>query len=481
MEEAEKNSQNFGKKRAPILKRKRQNSYFTNEKGAKMDFLNVSLPEEIVREEKIGNFETAKKIIKERLSEDLPTLLKKRLDYEFERIERVIKDYPFDESSAKERLSKSIRDFSNEEYERLMKNGDLDYILINGEKHFEKRFVQNLVFANAQYAKRFESKRNDVRELVNKRITELVDGDRLKRYRVTAEISLTLKKDLNAKLLKCWLPFPSVESPIESAKLLSCDHQYMISSKNSESTTIYMEDLPKAGTKFTAKFEYTIHEQVTKVIPENVVDVHMKKYLYEILPHIMFSPYAKNLTFEIIGNEKNPYFKAKRIYDWITENVRYSYMHAYSTYDMPLVDFVISNLKGDCGVQALTFITMCRIAGIPAKWQSGWFVNPIDVSPHDWAYFYVKPYGWLPVDPSFGGSRRDIPELRDFYFGNLDAFRMIANSNFMADFDPPTRFVRSDPYDNQIGELETESGNIYYDDFETNVKVLSFEDISKST
>ena len=40
-------------------------------------------------------------------------------------------------------------------------------------------------------------------------------------------------------------------------------------------------------------------------------------------------------------------------------------------------EYAATNLKGDCGVQAILFITLCRIAGIPAKWQSGLYVSHI--------------------------------------------------------------------------------------------------------
>lgn len=438
-----------------------------------MNFLSVILPEEISREEKIGNFETAKSLIRDMLSRKIPELLRERLEYEFERINRVIKDYPYDEKMASAIFERTIKDSSKKEFDMLFQNGMLDYIFIEGKRFFEKRFVQNLTFKDENYAKRYENSRIKVRELVNKRISEILNGDIPKKYKVVAEISLTLKRDFDAQILKCWLPFPKKSPLIDSVKILECDHEYKMSSK-SESMTLYMEDKPRAGTTFKAKFEYTVKEQALKVEPSKVLNgPQMKKYIKEVPPHIIFSPYVKNLTSKIVGKTENPYFKAMKIYEWITENIKYAYMHAYSTYDMPLVDFALSNLKGDCGVQALTFITMCRSVGIPSKWESGWFINPIDASPHDWSYFYVKPYGWLPVDPSFGGSREG--KLRDFYFGNLDAFRMAANANFMVDFDPPKRFVRSDPYDNQVGEIETEKENIYYDDFETKIKVISFQ------
>lgn len=85
-------------------------------------------------------------------------------------------------------------------------------------------------------------------------------------------------------------------------------------------------------------------------------------------------------------------------------------------------EYAATNLKGDCGVQAILFITLCRIAGIPAKWQSGLYVSTHYTGCHDWAQFYIEPYGWLFADLSFGGGAyRDGDRQRwNHYFGNLD-------------------------------------------------------------
>ena len=112
--------------------------------------------------------------------------------------------------------------------------------------------------------------------------------------------------------------------------------------------------------------------------------------------------------------------------------------------------------RGDCGVMAATFSTLCRIAGIPAKWQSGMVADPDSMGSHDWAMFYVAPHGWMFADPSFGGSAyRAGSELRHkHYFGNLDIYRNVTTNAFQADFEPCSRFWRHDPYDNQVGEVE---------------------------
>ena len=111
---------------------------------------------------------------------------------------------------------------------------------------------------------------------------------------------------------------------------------------------------------------------------------------------------------------------ARRFYDYCTKVGTYSFMREYFTLPDSIPDYYGTGLKGDCGVQALLFITLCRYAGIPAKWQSGLFVT----------------------------------ERHDFYFGNLDPFRMVANSELQAEFDPPKQHLRIDPFDNQRGEAE---------------------------
>ncbi len=445
-----------------------------------MEFLNVPLPQSVLREEGKGNFKKAIQIVDELLKRDLPEMLKKRLQYEPERIYRLIEDYPFDEEGALEKM-KSIG-VNEDEFYRHVEHEDVDYLLVEGEKKFERRFLENFIFKFPDYAPDIKDDEHaEVKNLVNRRIDELIEGDKPKKYRVEARISLTLKKDYKGNKVRCWLPIPKLESPIERVDFVECNAECKRSRDDSTNMTVYMEGKPKAGTTFEVRFQYVLREQMNSIHVENVKNVDERRiesgFLREKPPHIVFSKYLIALTNEIVKDEKNPYLKAKRIYDWMTKNVDYSYMNPYSVYDGSLAEFAAVNLRGDCGVKALLFITMCRIAGIPAKWQSGWFITPNYAGPHDWAYFHVEPYGWLPADLSFGGARKDNEKRRSFYFGNMDAFRMVANSEFMAPFYPKKRFIRSDPYDNQVGEVETDKENIYYDGFDYKIEVLNFEEM----
>ena len=89
--------------------------------------------------------------------------------------------------------------------------------------------------------------------------------------------------------------------------------------------------------------------------------------------------------------------------------------------------------------------------------------------------FYVEPYGWVFADPSFGGSawRSGNTERWNYYFGNLDIFRMPANSEIQMEFMPEKKWLRGDPIDNQRGEFEYEDHGLRYSQLEVNQELIS--------
>ncbi len=102
-----------------------------------------------------------------------------------------------------------------------------------------------------------------------------------------------------------------------------------------------------------------------------------RRFTSEFLPHVAFTPYLGRLADELVAGESNPYLKAWRIYDWITGNVSYALVPEYSTIEC-ISDYAARNLRGDCGVQALLFITLCRISGVPAGGSQDGILIPLD-------------------------------------------------------------------------------------------------------
>ena len=184
------------------------------------------------------------------------------------------------------------------------------------------------------------------------------------------------------------------------------------------------------------------------------------------------------LAARITAGLTSPAEKAKAIYDYVTGMVDYRFQPAYLQLDC-IPDQCAKTLRGDCGVFALTFITLCRIAGIPARWQSGLAVGPDRCGCHDWAMFYIAPRGWMYADCSFGASmaRAGEEELRRHYFGSIDPGRMAANRAFEARFDPPMTGFRADPYDNQTGEVEADGAGLYGGDVTSVKQTLRYQEL----
>ena len=127
-------------------------------------------------------------------------------------------------------------------------------------------------------------------------------------------------------------------------------------------------------------------------------------------------------------------------------------------------DYVLAAGHADCGQQTLLLITLLRLNGIPARWQSGWVFSDGDYdNMHDWGWFYLAPYGWMPMDVTFGQLKSDDPKVARFYFGSLDQYRIAFNDAIGTDFVPRKRHVRSEIVDSQRGEVEWDGGNIYFD------------------
>jgi transglutaminase-like putative cysteine protease len=71
--------------------------------------------------------------------------------------------------------------------------------------------------------------------------------------------------------------------------------------------------------------------------------------------------------------------------------------------------------KGDCSEYSDLFVALCRAKNIPARVATGYTVRFDEISPkHHWAEVYLKKYGWVPFDPSWGDMEDSIFRNRAF-------------------------------------------------------------------
>lgn len=439
-----------------------------------LEALALELPEEITQYKMAGNFELAQEAIERWLKKPIGEELKVRLKFEQYILEELPKEFPYTEKEIIKVFQKKIPDFSAEDLKRLEQDNLAEWIYLNGEKHYIHNLPRNIFDKDDDIKERMgcQEKITEDKKILLATVKEIQEKKQVTQ-KIHLRTSIRLKDELfhPGMRVKVHLPIPAKWYQTSEIEILDhAEGNITIDAERSLYRSICIQDTLKENRTFYVEYQYNITSSYVDLWNGNKEIVErrgrdwkltaeeQKAYLGEQYPHIRFSPYLKALAEELVGEEKEPLEIARNIYDYITTKVQYSYMKAYSLIpDIP--QYCARNLRGDCGVQALLFITLCRICGVPAGWQSGLYANPKYVGPHDWAMFYVEPYGWLYADPSFGGSAYESGDenRRRFYFGNLDTYRMTANHAFQQEFAVKKEFMPIDPYDNQSGEIESEN------------------------
>lgn len=328
-----------------------------------------------------------------------------------------------------------------------------------------------------------------------------LSGDKYIGEPVRMRVRYTLTVDPGAvpdgETIRCWLPYPRADVPRQKdVKFIeagwttrptnSASPQYFrtelkdaegitFSGNASPHSSLYMEAKASSGwpTVFYEEFEYTCYGEwfPLGITPEDTDNIHKntkdiqatkpEQYLGEREKHIIFTPEIIALRDSLTQGISEPVLKAKAFYEWIDANFPWASAREYST--IPNIpEYVLANGHGDCGQVSLLFITLCRSAGIPARFQSGFMMHPGDDGLHDWSEIWLEEYGWVPVDQSFGGEH---------YLGAIDSYRFVVNNDYGQEFIPKKKYPRSETVDFQRGEVEWKGGNLYFDNWDYKMEV----------
>lgn len=495
-----------------------ENQYFS--------YLDVGLPEAVEKMKLCGELEAAVDCIDQRLAcTNLPENLRYCLLAEREMIRRMPADFPYTRAEAMDIIRAEIPSYTEEEFDAAVACGQIRFIYLHGEMRIFNRFFSSMCKSVPEFRDRTKvalnggessgrGSKGDLRLNRSMRIMK-EKGALANRITIRATVKVEDTAFKPGMLVRVHVP---IAAACEQQSDIRIESMYpengQIAPEDAEQRTVYWEENMQENHEFSVTYSY-VHtakwHDVETVLhgmpmsqgamqdagsacceaaqrPSGVPELpclkpealaEYVKDTAELAPHIEFTPYIRALTEACAQGCTTPLEKAKSFYDFITKNFKYTFMPAYFTLDS-IAENCARSFTGDCGVFALLFITMCRCAGIPAEWQSGFAAEPEFVGGHDWARFYVEPFGWLFADPSFGisSNRNENEERRQFYFGNLDPYRMVANRAFQAPFTVDKRYFRTDPYDNQYGEIETEDRGLRYDEYKRKAEIVRFEELA---
>ena len=128
--------------------------------------------------------------------------------------------------------------------------------------------------------------------------------------------------------------------------------------------------------------------------------------------------------------------KAHAVYDWVVENT--SRDPSVKGCGLGIVEVTLSKLSGKCADISSVYVALARNVGVPAREVFGLRLGTkpeqdITADYHCWAEFYLPGTGWVAVDPADVRKKMltdnlalaDAKELREYFFGGVDAYRMV--------------------------------------------------------
>jgi transglutaminase-like putative cysteine protease len=415
----------------------------------------------------------------------LPTTMLEALEFQRARMQRMREDFNLTAGEVKARVRKQIPDLTDAEFERWDAHGLFEHMDIDGGRMYFDRSPSNLFHLSAEARARSRAPMPFAASGLSKLFTEQVtDYDRdvirrarsegrssvlPQRVRVTQSVIVDAEAVPAGKTIRAWIPYPRyIPGQQEDIRFVASQPSgHRIAPPPALQRTVYLEKTAQAHrpTVFSVTYEVTLYAQYHPIDPSKVVPAkitpELAPYVAERAPHILFTEPLRVFSRQVVGDSTNPYDVAQKIFAAVDE-IPWAGAREYSTIP-DLSAYTLHAGHGDCGEQTMLLMTLMRMNGIPARWQSGWmFSRGADNDIHDWAQIYLAPYGWVPVDVTYGRLESGDPSLKWFYLGGLDNFRIAFNDDFSRAFAPPKRFFRSDDVDSQRGEVEWD-GNLYYD------------------
>jgi transglutaminase-like putative cysteine protease len=448
-----------------------------------------------------GQFSSAQAQIDKALA--LPSLSsadRTALTFERERMRRIRLDFSLTAEDAQKRLRRQIPDLSSTEFAAWDAAGLLEHQVIDGRTLYFNRAPSNLFRLSPAAVKRRHSATpaftDGPNEIANAHHREVRDEARKtgkhsvapRHVRVT--YSLTVNPDAvpTGETLRAWLPFPrALPGQQEDVHLIeSTPAKHSVAPESALQRTVYLEKPAEAGkpTLFSITYELTVFGQYHAIDVEKVQPVSrtpaLAPYVAERAPHMVFTPAIREFSHQVVGTETNTYRIAQKLFAAV-DRIPWAGAREYSTISN-ISEYTLHAGHGDCGQQTLLLMTLLRLNGIPTRWQSGWVYADATLGDasynnmHDWAQVYLPPYGWVPMDVTFGFLKSGDPQVDGFYLGGLDAYRIAFNDDFSQAFVPPKQHPRSDTVDSQRGEVEWRGGNLYFDqwDYDFEAKVLAY-------
>ncbi len=218
-----------------------------------------------------------------------------------------------------------------------------------------------------------------------------------------------------------WIPIATTDSyqTVELTSLQVPTDYKLLKDEDFGNTILYLQ-ATKEHSGQAINIQYQIRRLEKGAVEEKVgID---KRYLEPNLLMPIGGRFEEIAKEAIQGSEQTDLMKARALYDYIIDNMRYM---KYGTFGTGDANYACDARTGNCTEFHSFFISLARSIGIPARFAVGASIpserneGGID-GYHCWAEFYAEGK-WWPIDISEGNK---YTALATYYFGHHPANRI---------------------------------------------------------
>ena len=264
------------------------------------------LPEDVLRAELAGDFDRERRLIERRLADArLSDGMRDRLLVERELIDRRLRRYVLTRAEAIAACQKRIRDFTEEEFDRLEDDGCMDSFYINGERKYLSSAAGTLIHMFPAIAARTDEAEDEPGRL-DAYIDEITkNGESAYHYRVRSEVRIKPAAFVPGETYLAHLPIPAAcaqqpagdiavfaDADGDVAPVTAFQRAVCYRRKMDENRPFAVEYEFTSRLKYVNPFVDEPHIVYPDALPVCADD------LAEQLPHISFTPYLKRLAQE---------------------------------------------------------------------------------------------------------------------------------------------------------------------------------------
>jgi transglutaminase-like putative cysteine protease len=295
--------------------------------------------------------------------------------------------------------------------------------------------------------------------------------------RFQVEHAITVPVPEGAGELQIWLPLPRVEPEQETTDLQveAPDGWRETTDRNGNRYVHVAVARPRGQVRVVTRYMVTRREVRASVDPAQTRPLtqaektEMARWLGPDR-HVVINDEIRTLAAQIRGDERNPVLVARKLYDWVLDNVEYWVKDPARWKASPVgsTEYCLSTRTGNCTDFHSLWTSLARASDLPTLMKYGSLFKPSldgvdrDASYHCWPEFFAPGLGWIPHDVAVadifaapialdanntekvtlttatgyqGANRAWV----DYYFGNLEPRRVTWTLGRDLTLEPPQR------------------------------------------